>query len=322
MASGNDSHLALKKESVYGTRVAPDRFIPYTSETIGFEYARAFSNALGLGRWSHASVLTSRGGSGTISGEVGTTGFGFLLDALHGNTTTPAQQASTTAYLQTHTLDTPPSKSYSIQKQLPPVNATTLIPVDYTGCVFTGITFNWDAAGLLTYEMPVIVQDQTTGQSLVTYSAPTAWSPFAYTGGSVTIATVAESNVLGSGSLTIGASMRDDAFALGTGGTMAKPVETDKPEATMTFTADFNDLTNVTRVTGNTIADVVLKFEGATIASTYKFYIEITLPDCVFTSPTPTVDGPGPVQQGITLTAASTTNDPPVIKYESTDTSI
>jgi hypothetical protein len=77
--------------------------------------------------------------------------------------------------------------------------------------------------------------------------------------------------VLGDGSVTIGASMRDDAYALGTSGTMAKPVETDKPTASGTFTADFNDLTNVNRVVEQHVADVVLKFEGATIASTYKY---------------------------------------------------
>lgn len=322
MASGNDFRIALAKETTYATRVAPSRFIVVTGEEIQFERNRAFSAALGMGRWARPSVLTTRGGSGTISGEVPTTGFGFLLDSLHGNTVTPVQQASTTAYQQTHTLDTPPVKSYSMQKQLPPVTSNTLVPLDYTGVMFTGLTIGWSTDGLLTWQMPCDVNDELTGQSTVSYVAPTAWAPFAFMNGSVTIGGVAEGNVLGDGSLTIGASVRNDAYALGTSGTKAKPVENAKPEASMTFTADFNDLTNITRVSGNTVADVVVKFEGATIASTYKYTFEVTLRDCVFTTPSPTVGGPAPVQQGVTITAASASGNAPSIRYISTDTAL
>jgi hypothetical protein len=322
MASGNDFRIALAKETVYGTRVAPTRFITITGESIGFTRNRAFSQSLGMGRWARPSVLTTRGGSGTISGEVPTTGFGYILDALHGNVVTPTQVAATPAYLQTHTLDTPPSKSYSIQKQMPPVSSSTLVPLDYTGAMFTGITIGWTAAGLLTWSTPAVVQDELTGQTLATYVAPTGWSPYAFQGGTVTIGGVAEANVIGDGSVEIGASMRTDAYALGTSGTMAKPVETEKPSASMTFTADFEGLTNITRVVNNTIADVVLKFEGAVISGANKYFIEVTLPDCVFTSSSPTAGDSGPVQQEVTITAASTTGDPPVIKYQSVDTVI
>jgi len=320
MASGNDFRIALSKETVYGTRVAPARFLgSITGEDISFERARAFSAALGMGRWTRPSVLTTMAGTGSLSGEVPTTGFGYLLDTLHGNVTTPVQQAATIAYLQTHTLDTPPSKSYSIQKQVPPVLTSTLLPIEYWGAMFSGITLSWTTAGLFRFDMPTIVREENTAQTLVTYVAPTGWAPFGFQGGAVKIASVLEGNIVGDGSLTVGANMRDDAFALGTTGLMAKPVETDKPTASGTFTADFVDLANINRVANNTIADVELTFEGAIIASTYKFMLRITLPDCVFTSPSPTVDGPGPVQQEVTFTAASTTGDPVVILYQSTD---
>lgn len=321
MASGNDFRIALSKETTYGTRVAPARFITVTGEGIAFQRNRAFSASLGMGRWARPSVETTRGGSGPLNGEVPTTGFGYLLDALHGNTVAPVQQGGTPAYLQTHTLDSPPTKSYSMQKQVPPVLTNTLVPLDYTGVMITGITLAWTEAGLLTFVLPTDVQDETTGQTLATYVAPTAWLPLSFRGGSVTIGGAAEGNVLGDGSLEIGASVRT-AHALGTSGTKAKPVETEKPSASMSFTADFNDLTNITRVVNGTIADCVLKFEGDTISGAHKYYIEATLPDCVFTSPSPTVGGPGPVQQSVTLTAASTTGDPPVIKYMSTDIAI
>ena len=110
--------------------------------------------------------------------------------------------------------------------------------------------------------------------------------------------------MLGDGNIELAYPLRDDAYALGTGGTIAKPVITDKPTCTGTFTADFNDNANLNRVVNNTIADIVLKFEGTTIATTYKYMFELTVPDCVFTTQRPTVSGPGPVQQTITFTAA------------------
>src|SRR4051812_30255813 len=139
MASGNDARFALSKETVYGTRVAPARFLAITGESIAFSRNRAFSAALGMGRWQRPSILTTRGGSGNFQGEVPTTGFGIVIDGLHGNTVTPVQQGGTTAYLQTHTLDSPPTKSYSLQKQVPPVTSSTLVPIDYVGAMFTGI---------------------------------------------------------------------------------------------------------------------------------------------------------------------------------------
>jgi hypothetical protein len=69
----------------------------------------------------------------------------------------------------------------------------------------------------------VIVNDELTGQTLATYVAPTAWSPFALPGRLVTIGGTAEANVLGDGSITIGASMRDDAYALGTSARWPSP---------------------------------------------------------------------------------------------------
>jgi hypothetical protein len=55
------------------------------------------------------------------------------------------------------------------------------------------------------------------------------------------------------------------------------------------FTADFNDLTNVNRVVNNTSADAVIKWEGPIIAAGNKYTFQVTLPDCVFESPSPTV---------------------------------
>lgn len=322
MASGFNAQVGIAVESTYGTRVAPAKFLPLTAEDLGYTYNRYFSPAIGTGMWARPSIVTTQVGSGSITGDVTTTGMGYVLQGLHGNTVTPTQIAATPAYSQTHTLNSPPSKSYSVQVGVPPVTSNTLVPHDMNGVTFGGFTLSWAAAGVLSYEIPSVYQTLDTTQTLASFVSPTAYDLFAFKGGSLTIGGSLEANVIGDGSFTIGYPLRDDAFALGSSGKIAKPVITDKPSASGTFTADFNDNTNITRVVNNTIADVVLKFEGAVISGSNKFTLQLTVPDCVFTTQRPTVSGPGPVQQTVTFEGASSTADPPEIVYISTDTTL
>lgn len=320
MASGNDARLGLAKETVYGTRVSPTRFFPFTGEGLGYTFNKYTSQALGVGRWTRPKIRTTSGGEGSIEGEVPTTGFGYLLDALHNNSVTPVQQAATTAYLQTHTLDTATAKSYTVQVQTPPVTSSTLLPHDLVGVMFSGIEFSWEE--VLTFALSGSIQALDITQSLATYTAPASWNLLSFKGGSLSVGGVSQANIIGGGSLAIEFSHRTDVHYLGSGGLMAKPVETDKPSATGSCTADFSDNTHLSRTIDDTIADVVLRFEGATIAATHEYALEVTIPDCEFTSPRPTVSGPGPVAQPISFSNASSTGDPVVITYMSTDTVI
>lgn len=320
MASGFDARVAVSTaEATYGVRVAPSRFVPLTAEDLGFTVNRYFSPAIGTGAWSRPSIVTTKVGAGSLSGDVPTTGFGFLLNYLNGNTNTPVQDGATTSYATTFNMDTLPSKSFTTQVQNPPVTSSTLVPHDMLGVMMGGITFSWSAGGVLSYSIPVSYQNLDTAQSLVAYVAPTAYDLFSFTGGSITVGGVLETNIIGDGSMELAFALRDDAFMLGSGGLIAKPVPNDKPTASGTFVADFNDNTNLTRTLNNTIADVIMKFEGATIASTFKYTMQVTLKDCVFTTQRATVGGPGPLQQTVTFTAApSVAANYPILFYRST----
>lgn len=322
MASGFAARIGVARETVFGTRVAPARFLPLTAEDLGFSYTRYRSPGIGSGMWGAPSIVTSAVGSGSISGDVPTTGFGYLLDGLHGNTVTPTVIGTTTAHEQVHTLNSPPSKSYTVQVQTPPVSSQTLVPHDMLGVMLSGATFSWSPQGVLSFAMPAIVRDLDLDQTNATYTAPTGYTLFSFQGGAIKIGGVAEGNIIGDGSLELGYSLRDDAFMLGSGGRIAKPVLTDKPSATGTFTADFEGNANLNRVINNTIADVVMTFTGPTIVGVNSYLFEMTIPDCVFTSPRPTVSGPGPVAQSVTFESASATGAPPVIRYVSTDTAL
>jgi hypothetical protein len=320
LASGFDARVAVSTaESTYGTRVAPTRFIPLTAEDLGFEVNRYFSPAIGSGPWGQPSIVTTKVGRGALRGDVPSVGFGFLLNYLNNNSNTPVQDGATTSYATTFNLDTPPAKSFTVQVQNPPVTSSTLVPHDMTGVMMGGITLSWSAAGVLSYEIPVVYQNLDTAQSLVSYVAPSAYELFSFTGGSITVGGVLETNIIGDGSITIEYPLRDDAYMLGTAGLIGKPVPNDKPTAGGTFTADFNDNTNLSRTLNNTTADIVLKFEGSTISGAFKYTMQATLKDCVFTTNRATVDGPGPVQQTVNFRSApSVTTNYPILFYRST----
>lgn len=323
MASGFDARVAVSTAEVtYGTRVAPSRFMPLTAEDLGFTVNRYTSPAIGTGAWGRPSIVTTKVGSGSLSGDVPTVGFGFLLNYLNGNTNTPVQDGATTSYTTTFTLDTLGSKSFTVQVQNPPVSSATLVPHDMLGCMAQGVTFNWAAAGVLSYSMPVVYQNLDTAQTLVSYVAPAAYDLLSFTGGSITIGGVLETNIIGDGSIEIGFPLRDDAYTLGSGGLIAQPVLADKPTASGSFTADFNSNDNLNRTLNNTSADVVMKFEGATISGAFKYTLQVTLPDCVFTTGRATVGGPGPLQQTVNFQAASSTADVPSILYRSTGSTL
>jgi hypothetical protein len=322
LAGGQDARVAIGLETTFGTRAVPSRFLPLTGEDLGYTFNRYESPAIGLGRWTRPSIVTTQVGSGSISGDCTSTGMGYLFQGLHGNTVTPVQQGAGPAYLQTHTVDTPPNKSYTIQVQNPPVNSNVLIPHDMTGVMFGGITFSWSPAGVLSYNIPVVYQGLDLTQTNVAYVAPSAYELFSFKGGTIRIAGTTEANIVGDGSLSLGMALRDDAFALGSGGLIAKPAETDKPTASGSFTADFNDNHNLLRTINNTVADVVMVFVGSNIASTFFYTLQFTIPDCTFTTPRANVGGTGPIQETVTFAASSSTGNPPVITYTTTGTGL
>ena len=319
MSTGLNMQVMAAKETTYGTRAAPTRTFEVTDDAIGWDINYYVSQGLGAGLWRRRRVQTTQTGGGTLPQEVPTVGFGFFLDLLHNETVTGVQQGATTAYLQTHPLASAPAKSATIQIGRPSTDGTTR-PFDYLGCMLSGIEFAWEPAGVLMATPTIVAREQQTNQTLATKTNPTSTGLFSFKGGSVTIGGSAVADIVGGGSVAVNWPLRDDAFPLGSSGLIKKPLPNDRPSMTGSFTADFTDLTHYNRVTGGTLADVVLLFEGNTISGAFKEKIQITVPDAGFNGPPPQVSGPGPLQQTVSFENASTTGDAPEIQYQSTDT--
>lgn len=323
MASGIDTRWLAIKESVYGTRVVPTRSFETTDDNIDYNFNEYASVSIGGGPWRRRRVANNtQSGSGTLPMEAYSVGLGFWLDGLHNNTVTPVQQGASAAYLQTHSLSSAPAKSYTIQKQTPPVSTSTLQAQDFTGCILSGAEFSIDDAGVLLFTPSVVAQGYDNTQSLATWTAPTTGNLYSFKNGSIKIGGSTVADIVGGATATLAWPLRDDAYGLGGSGKIRKPVPTDRPSFTGTFTADFEDFSHVNRTLNGTIADVVLSFRGATtpIASTYYEDLIITIPDCSFNTSPPVVGGPGPVQQQVAFNNASSAANVPSITYTSTDT--
>lgn len=312
--------VGLELSPSYGTRATPGRFFELLPP-IGLSFERNFyvSPALGGGLWTRKRVQTTRRGGGSLRLEVPTNGFGYLLRFLHNETITPSQIGSSIAYRQTHELISPPNRSATIQIQVPQEDGGGNTPFDYVGCTFTGAEFSWEPDGVLIAEFQTVVRDLLTDQTNAT-PGTVPDGLFSFKDGSLEIDGSPVADIVGGGSFSLGWPMRDDAYEFGQDGVIKEPRLNGKPSFTGQVTADFTSLSNYNRVVNDTIADVVLTFEGATIAGSTEYTFKITIPDCGFTGSPPSVTDAGPVQEQISFESASAGGDAPEFEYISTDT--
>ena len=158
VGSGLGSQLGFSGETTWGTRVAPTKFLRMKSANLNRRENRPQGEGMQsgvLGALGAHLVETTEAGEGTFAFDVTPTGIGLLLQALTGGASTVAQQAASTAYLQTHTLGGD-LKSLTLQSGVP-YRGGTVYAKELTGAKVTsaqlssgaghnlGATFNKDA---------------------------------------------------------------------------------------------------------------------------------------------------------------------------------
>jgi hypothetical protein len=322
IGSGLAAQLAFKKETTYGTRVAPDAFYEFNSESLQLERTKIMSRGLRAGRTFQSSSRVSevtRSAGGSVSLEVVNKEFGRWLDLLHGNTVTPVQVGGTTAYLQTHNLGTTdPSKSATIQVGKPGT-AGTVHPFEYEGCMVTGYEFSCQTGGFLEASFSIDAEDRTTSQTLATASYPA--SLLTYDFSDVTVCTVNGVSTLDTFSgfnLSGALSRATDRFRLGSGAVKLKPILNDYTAATLTLSGEFKNLTNHAFYESGAIIPVVITFDSGVAAGTGNNYlIRFTCAACQVTGEDPTVGGPDLLDQSLTFNVLDDGTNPPVkVEYQ------
>lgn len=320
------TQIGLSKETTFGTRVAPAKFYEFLSEGLTLEQRFHLSQQLGSGAMAPRGSRrkkTTRSGGGPVALEVPNKGYGSILDLMHDNVVTPAQQGATTAYLQTHNIGlTAPTKSATIQVNRPDANNTDR-PFDYLGCMLTEVTWSIDTDGALVATHTWDARDESTAEALAVRSLPTALESFVFTEGTFSIAGGAVADVTDV-SITVPFARNADFYPLGTTGLKSKPVQNAITVATGSATARFTDLTHYNRYKNNTQPALELKFETASLAGTaIPFKFELDCAQVGFTGETPTVDGPDLITHGIPFEVLYDGSTAPiVVQYMSTDTAI
>lgn len=324
---GRNIVLGAKAESVYGTPVTVDRFYEVVSESLDRRNNVIQSNGMRGGsnnfmRRGSRRVLSTHDGGGGITMEVPTTTFGLWLNHLLGGTSTIAQQASTAAYLQTHTQGDLTDKSLTLQKQIRDASNTEVESFTFHGCKILAGAFSVAPNQILQSEFTVDAEDVDVSTAAASPSYSNV-GLFHWQQGAITVGGAAVANVTNA-SWTITNPLKTDRYYLGGSGLKAQPTDNDFRAVTGSFDVEFSDPAIVyNRFAADTAVALVLTFTGGVIEGAHNYTLEFSIPEIHFTGDTPKVGGPDVVMLGAGFEAAYDGSNPGItVTYKSTDTAI
>jgi hypothetical protein len=293
--SGLGAQAGAKRETVFGTFVAPDAFYEFDSETMARQPNYLTSTGLRSGRMA-APVgrhkATTRSATGEITMKVPNKGFGRWLDLLHGNVVVPEKIEATAAYKQLHKIgaSAPIGKSLSLQIGKPDV-AGVVQPFSYPGSKITQMVLSCDLGAELMAAISINARDEVTAEALAAASYPSGLASLDFVGGEVKVA----EDVLGivsAASLTVPLPMKVDRYGLNKSALAAEPLPNDYQRSTGNMAMEFLGLTQLNHFYNCDTVKVILNFEGAVIAGANKEKLKLTMPASHFIGASPQVGGP------------------------------
>lgn len=296
MPVGLDSFVGVATEAGgYGVYTAPTSFVEFDSESLSRNPNYTTSMGLRAGRLTppvQRHRQTTRDGGGSLSLKVPNKGFGKFLNLLHGNSVTPAQQAATTAYLQTHAigLTRPDAKSVSILVNKPTVAADKRFAA--VGAIVESASFSMETGAELNCELQLNARDLEIDKASVTPTYPTGIGSYLFQDVILEVDDVAVSSIVSSFNCAIPIPRKTDRWGLGTGALKALPLTNDYVRPTMSLSAEFTNATLFDKFIADQSVKVMIRFSGQLIASTYYEQIEFTFPAVKLTGSTPQVGGP------------------------------
>jgi hypothetical protein len=299
------SQLGVKKETTYGTAVTVDRFFEYSSEGIKLDTGRAVSEGLRSGQRvarTDRFVPYILGVSGPFKLEPASKGFGFWLEHMLGSVATAGPTDS--AYTHTGTVGDLWGKSFTAQVNRPlgPAGSTDQA-FTFEGCKVVSWTLSCEKEGLLTFEVEIIGEDQSTGTALASASYPSSVEVMSWARADCTIGGTAVP--VTKWSVKVDNKLKTDRHFLQNSTRRAQSAEEGMREITFECEADWDSLTQYNRfkaeTAAGTLASVVVTAKSPTLigATTYPG-VTITMPNVRFDAVDATVDGPGLMMQAIT----------------------
>ncbi|MCK2242145.1 MULTISPECIES: phage tail tube protein [unclassified Crossiella] len=334
IGSGLGSSLGARAESTYGTYLAPNlRWYECNSVKLGKTKNVVMSKALATRTVSPASrrAVTTRGGGGSFEMEVSRKGgLGLLLNTLIGGTVTPAQQAATAAYLQTHPLGAttdPFGKSLTLQLGTPDAGGTSR-PYTHLGAKLTAAEFSCGIDEYLMASFEVDSRDVTEAETLVAPSYLAATKAWHFGLGTIkvgaTVGAAAAVDGVRKMALKFDRKMDVERQYFGGGGLKDEPILNDFTEITGTMEADYITKADFAdRFRDDTQFSLIWEFVGDVIETSYSETLRFTLPAVFLDDQSPSPDGPGLVKMPLKFTVLNDgTNAPATVEIISVDTAL
>jgi len=326
VGSGLSSSAGYSKETVYGTRVAPAKFIPHRRFDINGIYNRVQGEGIVSGALSPRGdqlAEVSTAGTASLECDVQTLNMVRLIENLMGGSSS-AQQGGSAAYLHTFTLQDNLGKSMTLQSNAPLRDGTAKAK-EVTGAKATSATFSVGVNELLTMQMEFDAQGYSTSQSLASPSY-VASKVFNFKQAAFKLGTF-NSEVAISGvrafSCTIERPMDVDAYQFGASGVKQQPVLNGLTSITGSIEFDYVAVADFeTRMSAMTLDSLVFECVTTTaIASTYYPTFRITLPGVHFEGMV-NAEGTDVVRPTFSFTHLYDGTNMPFIQIMSSETSV
>ncbi|GAA1787891.1 phage tail tube protein [Agromyces lapidis] len=319
MTTQLDASVGFKKETTFGTYVAPDKFVEHISQEFAWEPEFSEGPAFRYGRRMQRAdrrVKVKESVSGSVEVEATTKCLGALFEAALGAATSTV--ASGAAYQQLFTpTATDPLPSYTIQTGVPLVGGGANQPVSYLGMVCSGFELSAQNGAVPTLKFNFVGKGADTAQSFATPSYPASYELLDFVGSSIRIGgsvTPPTTTALASGGtaaanvtdidMTFENGLDDGGFYLGGSGKRGRKPVVGARTLTGTMTVEYDSNTLRDAFLNQTDLALVLKFAHP-VAITGAFYptLEITIPVIRLDGEVPKPSGDGVVTQSIGFTA-------------------
>lgn len=297
IGSGVGSQVGFSRESVYGTYVAPTKFVrgsAYTAVRAAERVQGEGITAGGVGPLGAHFVETTQAATGSLTHTVTSKGNGLLLESLCGGASTSAVETGA-AYKQTHQLANENRKSLSFQIGAP-FRSGTVHCQTLTGVKVISAEFTCDVNGLLQATWTLDAQKYDESQTLAT-AAYLADKPFHGRQSAVKLgsfgAEEAQTGVTAA-ALTWALPMDVDNYTFGGGGLKSEPVVNALADISGSVTADWTTAVKTglhDRLIANTPTSLVWEFLGDIITGAIRERIVFTIPGVHFSGDTQSVNG-------------------------------
>lgn len=320
LGSGLSAQLGFAEESVYGTYVAPTRFLPFDREALRLNIERdEFAGSIG----ETGTVLRSdrwAAGARNVSGEIAlkvlTRGFGMLFRHMLGAVAISTPGGATLTRDHTHTLANLLPLSLTAQVGRPGVTGPVR-PFSYLGCKIAEWTLSNALKGFLEIELSIDGRNEDTVPTLAAASFPSGAVPLHWAGGSVTVAGAAFP--LHEITINCNNGLEGDRYHLSSN-VKSPPLHERLREITGEMVAEFTDLQAYNRFVTGAHAGIVATWTGPIIESTFNNHVQVTLPVCRFDGETPRVDGHGRLMQRLPFKVLNDgTQQPITLVYRTAD---